>query len=242
MFEYTITSFGNQKLMEKLFKILQNKFMGTGALIIREQILNYHHISIAINGKTEFACGVIIESICESILFNYKVSIFETKIVNISNIETRYKLIAALSNFDNETDIQTIKKEIPLSENKINITSFYHFKLKKLKTKWLEICKIVNENIEYMNDKNVLNELLKAFSENKKNNLIHIYAGKASIKISIDDGASDLIFEYKQNFVDDIITEVISINPKKIIFHGDMSKIKKIDDVLSKMYNTVHID
>ena len=71
----------------------------------------------------------------------------------------------ALINFDKETDYFIISKNLTFEDN-LYLSSFYKFRLSKLREKWQELIKLANENREYLISADAFNDLLKFLIDN----------------------------------------------------------------------------
>lgn len=71
----------------------------------------------------------------------------------------------ALINFDRETDLYIICKNLVLNEN-LHLDSFYNFKLKALRDKWAELVALANENSDYLGSSEAFFDLLRFLIDN----------------------------------------------------------------------------
>ena len=69
--------------------------------------------------------------------------------IDIVDNVSRQAFISALLYFDNETDSYIVSKYLEIG-NKINIESFFNFRLQSLKQKWQELVDISNQNEIYL--------------------------------------------------------------------------------------------
>lgn len=69
-------------------------------------------------------------------------------------------LLHTLVAFDRENERVIIDEAVNI-EDGMSIDGIFHFKLKKLRERWDDICKLTNENALYLNDGKTFNELLR---------------------------------------------------------------------------------
>ncbi|MEG1499883.1 MAG: sporulation protein YtxC [Clostridia bacterium] len=129
----------------------------------------------------------------------------------------------ALVSFDKETDVHIIKKYLKLDEN-IFLESFFDFKLRTLRNKWLELVNLANENSSYLACNETFVELLKFLVDNLEISyeLINVLIKKDEIKIC--DGKFEKIAIFNTSCSGDdalFITNIISLCPKSIIVYCD---------------------
>lgn len=78
---------------------------------------------------------------------------------------TKLAFVFALLFFDKETDKYIVNKYL-VFDKKLNIESFYNFRLKQLKDKWCELIEIANENEVYLYSDETFLELIKFLIDN----------------------------------------------------------------------------
>ncbi len=127
----------------------------------------------------------------------------------------------ALLNFDSETDRFIIKKAIDLKSD-IYLESFYHFRLKSLKSKWGELVALANENRDYLLSAESFVDLLKFLVDNLDicEDEISITKEEGGYRIFTDnhDCSCGLINE------ENIVSQVIDLSPQKInLYFSDNS-------------------
>lgn len=62
--------------------------------------------------------------------------------------------------FDTENDILEIEKNLRLN-NQLYLKEFYYFKLKKLKSRWQQVCELTNENDFFFSSEELVFQLLR---------------------------------------------------------------------------------
>lgn len=107
-------------------------------------------VSICVGCKTEAALHfkakirmLIADLICEKIKFNFILN--NLKIMCLAQ-EYCYALAKICTCFDNDLDRQIVLQAWDPKARKINIESFFSFRLGCLRAKWLELCNITTSN------------------------------------------------------------------------------------------------
>ena len=180
----------------------------------------------------------ILDVVSDVIIGVYKQEYLHQHIaITISNAVAYNAFVQALVVFDRQTDKDIIKKHLVL-EDKINIDSFYNFRLDQLKNRWRDIACVVNDSIPLMlKDKSVA-DLTRYFvdSTNKEAREVHLFVTDKIIRLKIDDELSDLEFETNEDYLTNVLTEVISISPQKVVLHGKNEKMHELKQVLRSVF------
>ena len=176
--------------------------------------------------------------VSDAIIAEYKFDYLQNNIsLSIRNSTAYNSFIQSLVVFDRQTDKDIIKKNLIL-EKSLNVDSFYAFRLSQLKQRWHDIACVVNESIPVMlKDKSVA-DITRYFvdSTNKEINELHLYLGEKTIQLKLDGRLSDLEFGYENDYVNELLTEIISISPQKIVVHGKIDDFKELKDALSAVF------
>lgn len=85
----------------------------------------------------------IADLICEQIKFEFLSANLDTVFYDENY---GFALAKICTYFDNELDRQVVLQNLDLSNKKINIESFFYFRLGMLRKKWLELCNITSNN------------------------------------------------------------------------------------------------
>ena len=191
-------------------------------------------------------CFFISDIVSNVISLFYKTEFIENNLLLPIKNEVGYIAFKkALVAFDRETDKYIISKALKI--NKIlNLESFYNFRLKQLRIKWLELIKLANDNAGYLLCNDTFIDLLKFLIENieisvgvvnvlKENNNFVIcdeYFNKINKK-QIDIQEID-----EQNLNNDVnlITSLIALSPKKINIHCDKYENSQALTLLSQIF------
>ena len=133
----------------------------------------------------------------------------------------RFALAKVCTYFDNDLDRQIVLQLLDLKAKKLNLDSFFHFKLSCLKEKWLELCNVTNLNSNVILKKNNFIELLRFMLSN---------IDKKCQSVIVEMQERCLI--YHDNFKDfDIITAIEPENKLEVL-----GKLIELNPYLIKVY------
>ena len=139
----------------------------------------------------------------------------------------------ALMNFDRETDLFIISKNLDLKST-LNLDSFYNFKLKALRDKWEELVLLANENSDYLIGDEAFYDLLKFLVDNLeiKENEISVFERENGYSILADECFDSLSNEA-------LVSTLIELSPKKINFYCDKedSTVNFLTKIFSERIN-----
>lgn len=225
--------------MDNIYKKLKPQVDKSQGIIIK-QIKKQISICLAVDYKFEKTIKQqILDIVSDQIILKYKFDILQQNIkIPIGNNASLSAFIKALVVFDRQTDKDIIKKNLVL-QDKLNIDSFYYFRLSSLKARWRDIADVVNENIPLMLQNNSISELTRCFvSETAKDiNELHLLVGSKKIQIEINNELSDLEFDVSAEYLESLLTEIISISPQKIIVHGNIERVPELKASLDNFFD-----
>lgn len=239
MFEFTISCNENSVVTNYIYAQLKSVVDGLDGIIIKQNQHKLDNVCLAVSKKhADYIKAAILDVVSDCIISLYKQQHLQNSIcINIKNQVAYNAFIKALVVFDRQTDKDIIKKNLVL-EKKLNIDSYYNFKLEQLKNRWNDIAAIVNESIPIMlKDKSVI-DITKYFIDSTQKEIqeLHLLLNKSTITIKIDNEQSDLDFDTSKDYVSDVLTEIIAISPQKIVVHGDISKFAELGNALSSVF------
>lgn len=155
----------------------------------------------------------------------------------------------ALVSFDKETDFYIISKNLEF-ENDLYLDSFYNFKLKSLREKWLELVQLANENSDYLVSNDAFFDLLKFLIENLEigQDEVNVFEDENGYSIKAENELQECAHENLSQ--DGLVSSIIEMCPKKInifcksddLVAGFLSKIfeKRVNVCYNK--NLSHIE
>ena len=146
----------------------------------------------------------------------------------------------ALINFDKETDIYIISKNLELGRN-LYLDAFYFFKLKSLRDKWAELIALANENSDYLVSNEAFFDLLKFLIDNLEvcEDEINVFEDENGYVLQ----AQNEDFPHESLSKEGLVSSLIELCPKKINLFcrsddntaGFLSKI--FDERINVCYN-----
>lgn len=156
----------------------------------------------------------------------YKLEFIEKNLRLPIQKDINYKAFKkALIAFDRETDKYIIARNLKI-EKTIFIDSFYEFRLKQLRTKWMELIKLANDNAGYLLCNDIFIDLLKFLIENIEisRGLVNVVKEKGGYKLcdeqfeKIDD--DEILYGLSEQEMQDedvcLVLSLIALSPKKI--------------------------
>lgn len=161
--------------------------------------------------------NMIVESCIVKVICNFYKEKFLTDNLRLpmhENISiTAFK--KALINFDKETDVYIINKNLELDKN-FHLDSFYSFRLKALREKWAELITLANENSEYLVSNDAFFDLLKFLIDNLEicEEEINVFEDETGYFISPKTQGDDS--QYKSLSKEGLVSSLIELCPKKI--------------------------
>lgn len=231
MFEFTISISQHYRIFDKLYVSLENKLKCVDALIVRHKFGKKYSICIACSNKfAKMGKAIIEESLINFIIFDYKKLFFENALSKFVSIKDYIeKLVSALIHFESDIDKLLVVENLDNHANEIVVDSLITFRLASLIDRWNDILKIIISNIEMLIANNSIGELLKYFEQNNSND-IELHLTENNIKICTKTKDNDLIFDYSEQDLQNVVVELISLSPDKIIVfdkHGKCESLKK---------------
>lgn len=195
----------------------------------------------------------ICDAIADTISTFYKLEFIEKNLkLHITDEICLNAFEKALIAFDRETDKYIITHNLKI-DNSIHIDSFYNFKLKQLRSKWLELIKLANENASYLLCNDTFIDLLKFLIENIEisSELVNVIKIDSGYKLcdekfnEIDTKDEGLCMLKKSEQEDEevsLITSLIALSPKKINVYCDTYENSPTLTLISQIFeNRVYI-
>lgn len=165
---------------------------------------------------------LIFNKIQEIVLMFYKPKFILKNLKNQCSLNDYKSLfLQTLVNFDRKTDCNLMKINFVWDKN-LYLSSFYNFKLKNLKKKWLEICELTNENNSFLNDENVIIELMKFLMSCVNPISKQVNVKEIDNKIVLENEEEKIIdlkktfFVNQNNVYELLLTNIINLAPKKV--------------------------
>ena len=142
----------------------------------------------------------------------------------------------ALQYFDKETDRYLVEKYLTFDKN-IYLESFFEFKLKILKSKWLELTKIANENSSYLLTEETFIELLKFLIDNLEISFdtVNIISELDGYQL-LDENFKDIEMLTEKGDGVWLVENIIALSPRKINIYTDNSSEEL--NLINSIYST----
>lgn len=180
----------------------------------------------------------------EIICVDFKARFLEKNLkVKNNNSLSFIALKNALINFDKETDKYIVGKNLEI-KTKINLYSFFEFKLIYLKEKWSELVRISNENTEILSSKENVMELLKFLMDNLEINsdVVNLIQNKNKFMI-YDNNLDEMKSTVTENLTDEanVIINLINYCPRRLIMYVENDKNELCELVKQIFYNRITI-
>lgn len=160
-------------------------------------------------------CDGVTELIIEEFKYDYIAA--NSKLVLHNKIG--YKaFMCALVAFDRGVDRDIIKKRLRL-KNGLNLDGFYNFRLKELRARWAEICRLADDNAEYLTYPESRLELLRFLIGAADSKADEVTVERAGDAYFIRDSKSG---EQLKTAADGegVLSALINIAPRKIRLNG----------------------
>lgn len=177
--------------------------------------------------------------IAENILLYYKKDYIISRLNFNKNSNIKMQVfLKALVCFDSEIDKEIILNRLENINKNIVVESFINFKVNFLKRKWNELIDLANDNAIYLTSEDTFNELIKFLISNLENRIgaVNIF-NKNNCYFLCDVNGSvidDFLCENSGRYDDEkLLTNLIALNPEKIIIH---EKNLVEDKLLNNLY------
>lgn len=185
-------------------------------------------------------CFFLVDAISETICTYFKYKFIDENLkVAMQNKVNLQAFKKALVSFDRETDKYIVSKTLDLNDN-LMIESFFNFKLRKLKDKWLELVALANDNATYLVCNDTFIELLRFLVENLEIAYDEINVVKENGRFKIcDQNFNDIEpLEESKNEEEDIalVTTLIALCPKKINVYCDRVEDNNAINLIAQIF------
>lgn len=152
----------DHKLFLAFWKQLEHKFTRVKNVIIEntddEIIISFELVST----NSKLYTKLIKLWLADAMVVYYKEKFFASHMKLKGLNDVAFKLvIKALAMFDKAQDISVILDKIELDAKKVNVHSFYIFKMGELRMRWKEICELFSSNLTSITKNEVFFELIK---------------------------------------------------------------------------------
>lgn len=198
-----------------IYQTLKSHAIGLGGVVTcYEQFDNFYIVFGCEEAEKQRACEMIENCIIKTVCNFYKDKYLSENLH--LPIKENLSLMAfkkALINFDKETDIFLISKNLKL-EKDLHLDSFYYFKLKPLRDKWNEIISLANENGDYLISNEAFFDLLKFLIDNLEtcDEEISVFEDENGYYLKLNGQSA----QHQKLTKEALVASLIEICPKKI--------------------------
>jgi len=233
MFEITITtSKAKSKDISFIINKLRPDFKAMKGIMVCEEFDKRVKLALAVSKeKKDLAISLIFDAVSEAIIRDYKEEyLLKNLKISLPNKITLNAFVKALTMFDKINDKDIIKKKLVLTDE-LHLDSFYNFRLWELEKRWQEIAQLVTENSGYLLASGSFMELMKflIMTNDAEFGELHMFYENGSIIAQNKDGREIFNLKYMKDDVNskiNVISEIISLSPQKIILHNDKFDIE----------------
>ena len=234
-----------QKNEKPLFLSFWNKF--------ERDISGFYNICIGNTEETidlnfeikDRKCDLIKARLCkdlmESAVLFYKEQYFDLHIgEGFSSKIERQALIRALAVFDKAYDINYALKNMAIDE-KVNIRSYFQFRLAEIKLRWQEIAGLFQENLAYLLASDSCVELIRNLIEITENDIESVFVNSFENYIFIrDKNGVELcppISVLSSEFLDEVVLQIIPLAPKSIYLSENKDRYLGLENKLRYIFD-----
>ncbi len=238
MWEYCIcVDIGNDDVTEYILDRLNAYIKDCDGILTCLDKGLFTHILIACNKFEKNRLQLVLQDIITHVIcYFYKKNYLLSNLrIKIADKISKQAFISALLFFDNETDNYIVNKYLEIND-KINLSSFFNFKLQSLKQKWQELVDIANENEIYLYKDDTFLELIKFLVDNieVKNDVINIMSVDKSY--AIYDAKFDAIKCPNDMDEEKLVSTLIALSPKSINIYCSEILSSKIKTMICKLF------
>lgn len=232
MFEFSAGIVDQNGMFDKLYNCVLNKTKKYNPLLVFHKTAKYCSFSLATSAdNAEYIKLIIKKEIANLIVNDIKYNYFLHKISKNNYFKDNLdKLIMSLVFYDKQIEIKYILDNFPAG-NYINIDSFFLFRLAELTNKWNNIVEIINNNLNYLIFDSSFDDLI-SFFESGQRNIVEIVIGANNIKIYVNNQQNDLNFTFNKQDLQNLIFELISLEPQRLIIYGQKNQRAKLKNML----------
>ncbi len=226
MWEFSIMLQAEHSNVAKfLFNNLKKYVEEVGGIITSFDQAELIHIVIACGEEEKTRLYYYVKSFITEAICSYFKNEFLRKNLKVQ-LKNRISISAfekALQYFDKETDRYLVEKYLSLDKN-LYLESFFEFKLKILKNKWLELTKIANENSSYLLTEDTFIELLKFLVDNLEISFdtVNIISDADGYQV-LDENFKDIDVLKEKGDGIWLVENIIALSPRKINIYTDSS-------------------
>ena len=189
--------------------------------------------------------AALVDALAEVVITDCKVHFIQTSLkLPIEDEISRHAFIRALSGFDRDPDKIIAKSLIKIDANFL-LDSFYAFSIDILKTRWLEVCELANENACFLVCDGTFRELLRFLISNLESREpeVHLFRRENGGVDVLTGGLKPINVYIGGELSPDVqvVSKLISIAPKRIFLHRNISDSPVFDFIQSVFGSCVKV-
>lgn len=205
-----------EKHLNEIRHMLNKLFARVNGLFTELQIKDQMYFLLAFDKDFEIDVKLqIVKIVAYVVREQCKSEFFKKRLKYRTHNDVNYTmLIKALCCFDNESDLDYIRKKLTYTST-INIISFYNFKLQDLRNKWSELVQVSNKNNGFLTYNETFFEIIRFVVASLEFQSESVKINERNNDYIITVNGNDEISVKKQD-VASLLSEIIGANPKKI--------------------------
>ena len=137
--------------------------------------------------------------------------------------------------FDREIERSIVLELLDFDSIKLNITSFYYFKLYSLRKKWLEFCELINQNVALITKPKNYSDLIKFLLgsiDSKCDSVILELDQNCIVYHDLKSGV-DVVENIIPNYEQSVLSRLVELNPKVISIKSEEKNVELVKSIKS---------
>ncbi|GHU98180.1 hypothetical protein FACS1894211_01510 [Clostridia bacterium] len=228
MFELSISVDGeNADCMAGLYNGMLAAVRRADGVIIRDECSPRCSVSLACeDDRREPLLIALTDHLSEVVVNNFKLKFLKKNSrVPKGNPVNYNAFITALLTFDREWDKEIVAREL-FYGRELSLDGFYNFRLKELRERWREVCKLASENAGYLEHPDTFTELLRFLVGSADSRIDAVSAVKEGAFYLLFDGDDQPLdraaLHVEEEITDEtILPALIRLSPKLLTFYRD---------------------
>ena len=229
MFELTISTIKQRsKDINYIISKIRPVIKQLKGVLVSEEYDGRVRLALAVHeNKKDIVLGYVFDYIADIVILSYKEEYLRSNIkLKTSSEVTKASFVKALVMFDKANEKEIVKKSLKPC-NELVIDSLYMFRLWELEKKWKDLCRLVVDNSVYLQIDSTLIEMMRfiIMSNDIEFGELHLHKGEGTIYAHGKDGREvfNVLYKEKDDFSKiNVINELLTLSPEKIIVHNDI--------------------
>ena len=196
----------------------------------------YFSIGVGDNGELELKSRLRL-ALCDVFCLEFKYEFLQENLNFDYQDETTQILEKLCTYFDRETERVMVLSMLELSAPKIDIDSFYQFRLRGLRQKWKEFCDLINDNISTIrkgeNTQDFVQFLLGGINNMCQSVILDLSEKCLVYKDEVS--GFDVLEEINPSKKNMVLVKLVELNPQKIAIKN-VGKYRELIDFLKSIF------